>query len=125
LSYGRLVLKTFKDPVAENDCPNPVPHGAPEWLADNGVAGLVSVIVPTYNRAALLMELLQSLAAQSWRTIEVIVVDDGSTDDTQARLAVWQKSHTVTCLKMANAGPEPRPSSHSSGSGSYLSAPTY
>jgi glycosyltransferase involved in cell wall biosynthesis len=105
LGYGRLVLKTSYEAVAEKDCPNPVPHGAPEWLADNGVAGLVSVIVPTYNRAALLMELLQSLAAQSWHTMEVIVVDDGSTDDTQARLAAWQSSHALTCLKMANGGP--------------------
>jgi len=44
----------------------------------------VSVIVPTYNRADLVRATLRSIAGQSYRTIEAIVVDDGSTDDTEA-----------------------------------------
>lgn len=42
----------------------------------------VSVIIPTYNRAILLPRALDSVARQTWRCGEVIVVDDGSTDAT-------------------------------------------
>jgi glycosyltransferase involved in cell wall biosynthesis len=47
---------------------------------------LYSVVVPTYNRAALLGEALDSILAQEGPKLEILVVDDGSTDDT-ARLA--------------------------------------
>lgn len=41
----------------------------------------VSVIIPTRDRAALLIEALDSVAAQTYRDYEVIIVDDGSTED--------------------------------------------
>lgn len=50
---------------------------------------LVSVIIPAYNAAAHIVETVESALAQSHRATEVIVVDDGSRDDTVARLAPY------------------------------------
>jgi GT2 family glycosyltransferase len=46
----------------------------------------VSVVIPTYNRAELLAESIESVLRQSYRDLEVVVCDDGSTDDTAARV---------------------------------------
>ena len=43
---------------------------------------LISIIIPTYNRAHLIGETLNSLLAQTYKDWECIIVDDGSTDDT-------------------------------------------
>ena len=47
----------------------------------------VSVVVATYNRAKLLRETIDSILHQRFQDYELIVVDDGSTDDTRAMLA--------------------------------------
>jgi len=60
-----------------------------EWMTPACEDGLVSVIVPTFNRRNFLIECVESVRAQTYRPIELIVVDDGSTDETQAALADW------------------------------------
>lgn len=45
---------------------------------------LISVVIPTFNRAHLISETIESVLAQSYSNWELIIVDDGSTDDTQS-----------------------------------------
>jgi glycosyltransferase involved in cell wall biosynthesis len=47
------------------------------------LAPLVSVVVPTYNHARYLAECLDSILSQDYPTVEVVVIDDGSTDNTR------------------------------------------
>jgi len=54
---------------------------------------LVSVIIPTYNRDQYITDALDSVWGQSHRPLELIVVDDGSTDDTEAVVNEWIDAH--------------------------------
>lgn len=64
---------------------------------------LVSAIIPTYNRAHIICEAVDSVLAQTYPHIEVIIVDDGSKDDTLARLQ--QYGDRIRVVSQANAGP--------------------
>lgn len=61
----------------------------------------VSVIIPTYNRRDLIQRALQSVFAQTYRDFEILVVDDGSTDDTGAVIGA---TPGVRYLFQENAG---------------------
>jgi glycosyltransferase involved in cell wall biosynthesis len=73
---------------------------------------LVSVIMPTYNRAHLIVSTLDSVFQQTYRPIEVIVADDGSCDGTADVVQNWadgkraiDTSFSVRYLRQDNAGP--------------------
>jgi glycosyltransferase involved in cell wall biosynthesis len=79
------------------------------WLPAYSDSSLVSVIIPTYNRAHIILETLDSVAVQDYRPIELIVIDDGSTDDTQDIVDNWKKANqrsglTISYYRQKNAG---------------------
>jgi glycosyltransferase involved in cell wall biosynthesis len=65
-------------------------------------APLVSVVIPTYNYGHVVTEAVESALAQTYPAVEVIVVDDGSTDDTRERLAPY--GDRIRYIHQANAG---------------------
>ncbi|MEI6211349.1 MAG: glycosyltransferase family A protein [bacterium] len=65
-------------------------------------APLVSVVIPVFNGAPFLGAALESVAAQDYPRVEVIVVDDGSTDDSAGVAATFPG---VRVLQQANQGP--------------------
>lgn len=67
-----------------------------------GVTPRISVIIPTYNNAHYIVEALQSVFAQSFSDYEVIVVDDGSTDETTAVLTPF--TDRIRLFYQENAG---------------------
>ncbi|MCB9232378.1 MAG: glycosyltransferase [Bacteroidia bacterium] len=62
----------------------------------------VSVIIPTYNRADLVQDAVESVLNQAGATVQVIVVDDGSTDHTREALSRW--GDRITTLFQPNQG---------------------
>ena len=69
--------------------------------------GLVSTIIPVFNRPAQLREAVQSVLDQEYRPIEIIIVDDGSTDETLATAQALERNHPgiVRVMSKANGGP--------------------
>ena len=61
-----------------------------------------SVIIPTYNRARLVCRAIDSALAQTHPDVEVIVIDDGSTDDTAECLAAY--GERIRVIRQPNAG---------------------
>jgi glycosyltransferase involved in cell wall biosynthesis len=64
----------------------------------------VSVIIPTYNRPALLIEAVNSVLSQSYAEYEIILVDDGSSTDTQTELKQAGILDRVRLFRQHNAG---------------------
>ena len=64
---------------------------------------LVSVVMPAYNAAGYIREAIDSVLSQDYPNLELIVVDDGSTDSTEG--IVREYGARVICVAQANAGP--------------------
>jgi glycosyltransferase involved in cell wall biosynthesis len=79
----------------------------------------VSVIIPTYNRANLISKAIDSVLAQTFTDYEIIVVDDGSNDDTQVVLTKYQDKLRVIAQENKGEG-EARNTGIRSAKGDYL-----
>jgi glycosyltransferase involved in cell wall biosynthesis len=64
---------------------------------------LVSVIVPAYNRAGIIGDTIENILGQTYKNIELVVIDDGSTDDTVRILETY--GSRIKWATQKNAGP--------------------
>lgn len=65
---------------------------------------LVSIIIPLYNRKHLIRRCVESVCAQTYKNLEIIVVDDGSTDEPDAVLAELAQDTRVKIIRKPNGG---------------------
>jgi glycosyltransferase involved in cell wall biosynthesis len=65
--------------------------------------GLISVVIPTFNRASIIRKTIDNVFEQSYERIEVVIVDDGSTDDTQSVLETY--GDRIRLITQKNSGP--------------------
>ena len=85
-----------------------IAHGLERWVTELSSATAkrsprVSVVIPTYNRATFIGQAVASALGQSYRDLEVIVVDDGSTDATDEVLHSFHDPRLI-CIRQENAG---------------------
>lgn len=70
-----------------------------------GIAGLLSVVIPFYNLGAYLDDCIASVLGCSWRRLEVVLVNDGSTDaESVLALDKWREQPEVTVIDLPNRG---------------------
>lgn len=89
-------------------------------MSQHGKPVDVSVIIPTYNRARLIVEAIESVLCQTAPPREIIVVDDGSTDDTLERLVPYQ-SHLKLVKTHHGGAPHARNAGIRAAKGKYVS----
>ena len=65
---------------------------------------LFSVIIPLFNRASLVCETLDTLLKQDYSDFEIIVVDDGSTDDVKIKLSSFIECGSISYIYQSNSG---------------------
>ncbi len=83
---------------------------------------LVSIIIPVYNSEMYVARCLDSIAEQTFQSMEVIIVDDGSTDNTSAIVEVYLSEYPwFKCITQTNKGPgEARNSGIAASRGKYI-----
>ncbi|HWA43197.1 MAG TPA: glycosyltransferase [Hypericibacter adhaerens] len=69
-----------------------------------GTVPLVSIVIPVFNGANYLGQAITSALAQTWPNLEVIVVDDGSTDDSATRSVIQSFGDRIRAFHQPNGG---------------------
>lgn len=74
-------------------------------MSASPVSGRVTVVVPAYNRAGFILRTLESVRNQTYRDLEILVVDDASTDDTEGVVAGIPDERVRYVRHQENKGP--------------------
>ena len=87
--------------------------------SDSVARDLVSVVIPCYNSGSTIAQTVASVHSQTWPDIEIVVVDDGSTDG--ATIAALDALEGVVLIRQKNAGlPAARNVGFSTAQGTYV-----
>jgi len=77
----------------------------PAKIDEASPGALVSIVMPAWNAAAFIARSVESVLAQTHRELELLIVDDGSTDDTAALIDRWAAADTrIKPIHQRNAG---------------------
>src|ERR1700676_4445687 len=99
-----LLLRNFRRRNRRPAPPNPRRRSLrPRKTRGRTMTFAVSVIIPTFNRGAMLLEGIDSVLSQSIQSFELIVIDDGSTDGTAEQLTRLGK--TIQFERIEHCGP--------------------
>jgi glycosyltransferase involved in cell wall biosynthesis len=111
---GREGARAFELELRRRSEPRRSPPTVPEseelFAADTLGAAEVTVIVPVYNYQGVVIEALESVRLQTLEPLDLVVVDDGSTDDSAGLVLEWARRHAsrfnriVVLRHCANAG---------------------
>ena len=75
--------------------------------SDRKIEPLITIAIPTFNRASWLVDCIQSCLAQSYRSLEIIVSDNASTDQTQETLKQFDDRRLRVVTQKSNVGSIP------------------
>ncbi|MCS6996045.1 MAG: glycosyltransferase [Casimicrobiaceae bacterium] len=70
-------------------------EGVQGSLREPRAVGLVSVLVPSFNHGRFIEQAIESVFAQTWRELELVVIDDGSRDDSPERLRALERRSPI------------------------------
>jgi glycosyltransferase involved in cell wall biosynthesis len=73
-------------------------------VSQGGVTDLFSVLIPLYNKGHTIVDTLQSVLAQTFEDFEVVIVDDGSTDDGPANVEQFFDDPRIRLIHQQNSG---------------------
>ena len=79
-------------------------QGAEEICKKLVEEGLVSVIIATHNRAQYIARSIECILMQTWRNIELLIIDDGSTDNTEEIVNSFNDQRIVYIKNETNKG---------------------
>jgi len=102
IEHGKKIHSLYERYIVGRRYGNPYISVIPLYTSKDNP--LVSVIMPAYNAAEHIAEAIESVLIQNYRNFELIVVDDGSTDNTRNTIAGF-KDYKVRYFHKENAGP--------------------
>jgi glycosyltransferase involved in cell wall biosynthesis len=65
---------------------------------------LVSIVIPCYNNVSTIVETLNSIINQTYKNIEIVIIDDGSVEDIQTKIKHFINNNSVVLKKQENKG---------------------